>query len=347
MLSPLGWFVGFLTWFLVLFFIGLFSDLLVVRDHSGGENGSIPDEAFDYLRERPSFIPEDAFLLDTHSHTLASDGRMTPEQNIKWHIANGFNAFVVSDHNTGKNNEPSMILQEKYPSILIIPGYEWTTPRIHMNFIGILDFPYPVPRKASDKDIKQAIDRAQDLGAIIQCDHVSWTVSQDVYQSRNLVHPTRQELIEWGVDGFEINNSMQWYDGRTVHVMDFLEQNGLLEKPVFLSTGTDIHDPRNSFVTGWTELLLTPGERENASIDIVKQALREGRTKVWLDHDYHPSHEAQYREGTGGRVLLKPFRRLGNKIYSSPPRETAAWVTCLILLYFPAMALFHLLFVFF
>jgi hypothetical protein len=71
--------------------------------------GNIPDYVFDYKR-KSDILPEKGFFLDTHAHSTASDGWMTPEQCIMWHIANGFNAFVLTDHNTGKNNKPILEL---------------------------------------------------------------------------------------------------------------------------------------------------------------------------------------------------------------------------------------------
>src|SRR6056297_2586381 len=83
-----NWLVGFCFWILGVALFALITYLITAAG-VGTLRGNIPDEAFNYSY-RPSFIPEDAYLLDTHSHTLASDGWMTPEQNIKWHIANGF-----------------------------------------------------------------------------------------------------------------------------------------------------------------------------------------------------------------------------------------------------------------
>ncbi len=44
-------------------------------------------------------------LLDSHSHTKYSDGKLTPRQNILWHIAMGFNAMILTDHNTYRGVE--------------------------------------------------------------------------------------------------------------------------------------------------------------------------------------------------------------------------------------------------
>jgi len=54
---------------------------LITNSSPNKLRGHIPNEAFNYSY-RPPFIPPDAYLIDLHSHTIASDGWMTPEQNI-------------------------------------------------------------------------------------------------------------------------------------------------------------------------------------------------------------------------------------------------------------------------
>ena len=254
--------------------------------------GKIPDHYFNYKRTS-DILPTNGFFLDTHAHTTASDGWLTPEQCIKWHIANGFDAFVLSDHNTGKNNKPILKLQDKYPEIVIIPGFEWTTARIHLNFLGIEDFPGKVPWNPKDEKIIEVINKAKEMDAVIQVDHISWTVDQPSHRSGKLVHPTRDQLLEWGVDGFEINNEMRWYDPKTVHWLENLKEKNQLPRPIFLSTGTDIHNPFKEWATGWTEVLLTPEELKNPNWSVIKKALLEGRTKIWVDHDYCEPFEAK------------------------------------------------------
>lgn len=254
--------------------------------------GKIPDHFFNYKRTS-DILPTNGFFLDTHAHTTASDGCLTPEQCIKWYIANGFDAFVLSDHNTGKNNKPILKLQDKYPEIVIIPGFEWTTARIHLNFLGIEDFPEKIPWKPKDEKIMEVIKKAKEMSAIVQVDHISWTMDQPGHRSGKYIHPTRDQLLEWGVDGFEINNEMRWYDPKTVHWLDNLRNNNQLHRPIFLSTGTDIHNPFKEWATGWTEVLLAPEELKYPNWSVIKKALLEGRTKIWVDHDYYEPFEAK------------------------------------------------------
>jgi len=262
------------------------------KDENYKLRGKIPDHFFNYKRTS-DILPQDGFFLDTHAHSTASDGWMTPEQCIKWEIANGFHAFVLTDHNTGKNNKPIMELQNKYPEIVIIPGFEWTTIRIHLNFLGIEDFPRRVPMNPNDEKIKEAINKAKEMGAVVQVDHIPWTVNEPWHRLGKCTHPSRDNLLEWGVDGFEINNEMRWYDPKTVIWLENLKEENQLPRPIFMSTGTDIHNPINEWVSGWTELLLTPEERKNPDWTVIKKALLEGRTRIWVDHDYYMPYEAK------------------------------------------------------
>ncbi|MBD3351275.1 MAG: hypothetical protein GF364_07290 [Candidatus Lokiarchaeota archaeon] len=279
----LNWLIGFGVWILCIVFFAAIVFLIVgIREIPLKE---INNELFGYKR-RSDILPKKGYFLDTHAHTLASDGVLTPEQLIKWHIANGYDAFVLTDHNTDKNNVPILALQDKYPEILIIPGYEWTTMRIHINFLGIKEWDERVPMNPTDEQIRNAIRKAKEMGAIVQVDHITWTIDQPSHRNGNYTHPTRDQLLEWGVDGFEINNEMRWYDPKTIHWLELKKQKNELDRPIFISTGTDVHNPLKEWATGWTQILLKEEEKNYPSWQIIKKALLEARTKIWVDHDY-------------------------------------------------------------
>lgn len=275
---------GFLFWLLFIFLTAI-AFIILISINMNPFKARLSDDLFDYRREI-EVLPSSGYYFDTHSHTSLSDGIMTTEQNIMWHIANGFNAMVLTDHNTGGNNKELLKLQPKYPNILLIPGYEWTTATIHLNFLGIEDYPYNVPASPSEDEIKQAIENAHSLGAIVQVNHISWTLNEPLHRSGVVKHPSRQQLIDWGVDGFEINNSTLWYDQKTVHYLENHPQS----RPIYQATGTDIHNPLLEYATGWTQILFNEGE--TPSWETIKWALLEARTRLWLDHDYYQPPES-------------------------------------------------------
>ena len=333
----------FMLWFAAM--VGFVLVHYVIYVISGVETGKIPvpDAALDYSR-KPDCLPADGYFIDLHGHTQASDGWMTPEQLVKWHIANGFNAFVLTDHNTGKNNKEILALQSKYPQILVIPGFEWTTERLHLNFIGIEDYPHRIPSIPTDEEIQDTIKNAKALGAVVLVDHVTWTMDQPRLRSGELVHPTREQLLDWGADGFEINNEMYWHDPTTARLLEDVhhEWNG---RKIFAGTGTDIHNPFKEWATGWTELLLEQGERKTMNLDTVKTILLEARTKVWQEQDYHKPHEAQFWPGEQHpklKMFFAPFIGTvqGARIVAKTKKEIASYVLWLVLAYIPIRLLF-------
>ncbi|OMJ12406.1 hypothetical protein AYI69_g9416 [Smittium culicis] len=65
------------------------------------------------LKPFDSNLTEYNILLDAHSHTTSSDGRLSPKQLIDISVSNGYNAIIVSDHNTINGG----ILAHKYAKV--------------------------------------------------------------------------------------------------------------------------------------------------------------------------------------------------------------------------------------
>ncbi|TFG18533.1 MAG: PHP domain-containing protein [Promethearchaeota archaeon] len=191
-------------------------------------------DEFDYV------VPEAenySIIFDQHSHTKYSDGILTVEQNIKWHIAHGFNAMVLTDHNNLRNSEDLQEMATKYAvDFIIIQGMEWTTGRLHMNFLGLTEWNMRIPVNPSDAQIQEAIDEAHSQGAVVTVNHIPWSLP------RMPNHPTRQQLLAWGVDYIEIVNEDD-YDYDSDPWINNTGGFGAI-------TGTDMHSPMN--VNAWT-----------------------------------------------------------------------------------------------
>ncbi len=84
-------------------------------------------------------VPDFNILLDAHSHTTHSDGSMSVKQNLEWHIANGYNAAFITDHNDiGGAQEAAQIAAEDESlrdKIIILTGTEWSHCRGHYNLL--------------------------------------------------------------------------------------------------------------------------------------------------------------------------------------------------------------------
>ncbi|MHA1408295.1 MAG: PHP domain-containing protein [Candidatus Heimdallarchaeaceae archaeon] len=140
-------------------------------------------------------------LFDQHSHTKYSDGVLTVEQNIRWHIAMGYKGIAITDHNTLRNSKEIEELAEVFSSqILVLQGMEWTTNRIHMNFIGITEWNLKIPTNPTNDEIQNAIIEVHNQDGIVTANHYLWTSKT----AENV--PTREQLLSWGVDFIEIVN---------------------------------------------------------------------------------------------------------------------------------------------
>ncbi|NPD88951.1 MAG: PHP domain-containing protein [Asgard group archaeon] len=209
-------------------------------------------------------------LFDQHSHTKYSDGKLTIRQSIEWHKALGFNAFAITDHNTLKNSEEIADLANEYKNeIIVLQGMEWTTRRLHLNFLGIEEWNLKIPLNPTTEDIIEAINEVHNQGGVVTANHL-------LYSERSFgdITPSRNQLVSWGVDFFEIVNGQDF---------DHLSYDYYLEHNVSISliTGTDIHSPDRSDggkVNAWTAINVTEFTKE-----ALMDQLREGKTEFIID----------------------------------------------------------------
>ncbi|NVM46327.1 MAG: CehA/McbA family metallohydrolase [Candidatus Lokiarchaeota archaeon] len=248
----------------------------------------------DWKNVKPLKIPKydmNAYNLiyDHHSHTNYSDGKLTIKQNVEWHIAMGYNALTISDHNNMRHLEKINKIKEDYikKGILITSGIEWTTNRLHLNFLGVSKWNTRVPYRPKDEKIIETINKVHDQGGIVVCNHIPWSLYEAKYKN----HPTRETLLEWGVDYIEIVNDdslpenvfdQESYDFCTKH-----------NREIGMLTGTDMHSPvklLSGGVHGWTLLKLKEFTEE-----ALLEELKKKQTKIlysekpYLDPGLHRS----------------------------------------------------------
>jgi predicted metal-dependent phosphoesterase TrpH len=210
-------------------------------------------------------------VLDQHTHSQYSDGRLTLEQSIEWHISMGYNAICLSDHNNVRNFAEVAQLRQNYTGkIILLNAMEWTTNRIHMNMIGLQNWTEPIPSNPTDDEIKHAIQLAHEQGAVVTVNHILWSTREAMMQN----HPTREQLLNWSIDFIEIvnddSNIENVYDNESI---SFCEKNGIGQ-----ITGTDMHTPnelQSGAVHGWTFLNTTA-----LTVDAVMAEIRAHRTQI-------------------------------------------------------------------
>lgn len=243
-----------------------------------------------------SWVPEEFFennniILDQHSHTLYSDGVLTVEQNVLWHIAHGFNACIITDHDTLKQKtEVQQIAGQYSDQIIVMYAMEWTTWRIHMNFLGIESWNLPIPDNPSDTDIQNAINEAHNQNAVVVVNHIPWSLG------RGMNHPTRQQLLDWGVDYIEVINEAD-YD--TESFDNWCNNTGGFG----VISGTDMHRPDR--VWGWTGLNVTEFSTEAVMVE-----LRNRRTAIYYNSTGAPDSSVAYDNIWYN--LTKPMKLIGD-----------------------------------
>jgi len=115
------------------------------------------------------FTPKAMHLLkgDLHTHTLASDGVLTPEELGRHALRHGLDFVAITDHN-------QMVSQDALPKIeglTMIPGVEWSHYQGHANFLGV-DQPFDGPYFTHHLDDTRAIfETARERGALITLNH--------------------------------------------------------------------------------------------------------------------------------------------------------------------------------
>ncbi|KAI8325580.1 PHP domain-like protein, partial [Martensiomyces pterosporus] len=277
--------------------------ILLVPFHEAGDISKYRFETMQFswqTNPRDHLLPLDPayhdynVLLDGHAHTTVSDGKLQPEQLVEYAIAQGFNAMIVTDHNTVVGGlRAEEYAQQKYPgSFIVIPGMEYSTCRIHMNFINInttvtagnTAFP-------TDNDIRLAINRAHELGGLVIVNHIPWSnhTLERLGAPRLPNHPSIQSLVDWGVDGFEIANQATFDMPTYQYVTGQNAASGRATEGgparLILMAGSDVHTPGPAFA--WT-VLKSPSFTKEAIVDEIRNA----RTSLLFDPAGSPVHGA-------------------------------------------------------
>ncbi|KAI8336986.1 Polymerase/histidinol phosphatase-like protein [Chlamydoabsidia padenii] len=240
-------------------------------------------------------------LLDGHSHSTYSDGKMNVKQLLDWHIANGYNAVMVTDHNTidGGLYAEQLALQDDYyrEKIVVIPGMEYSCCRIHMNLIGINQTIPVGPPSPSDEQLRQVIDQTHALGGIVIVNHIPWSNTTEYgYELPRLPnHPSIADLISWGVDGFEIINQGT-FDYPTLQAA---QQHNLIQM-----VGSDVHHPAVP-ANAW----LTINSPANTKSAIMNEIIAR-RTSFLFDPTGTP--QRAYADNSQAYDRLSPLTLLGD-----------------------------------
>lgn len=164
----------------------------------------------------PKLVVADGYKsVDCHSHTISSRDNISDMlSSIKFHKEHGFTDFFVTEHDNvkGYNNIPVDINKDH-----IFPGIQIrTTNGQSILLLSNNNFKYEEFR---DKSIKEMIDLAHSKDMLVIMPHW-WKWNK----------PQLQQLVDWGIDGFEIYNCGYRYISKDTRqeIIDICNANNLI-----------------------------------------------------------------------------------------------------------------------
>ncbi len=224
------------------------------------------------------------YKADLHTHSVYSDGNVTPRLRVMEAWGDGLDILAVTEHIEYRPFEKTMKKylkadEEQIPDlneavreaekeavkwdIVIIPGSEITRDGKtvgHFNALFTTD-----NNQIYDEDPVEAIRNAKKQGALVMHNHPGWR--------RENIDYTETEKAAYGeglIDGVEVMNGMEFYPG----IID-----RVLEKGLFISACTDVHTTtdRDYGASGCLRPM-TLIFAEDKSLESLKKSLEENRT---------------------------------------------------------------------
>ncbi len=104
---------------------------------------------------------------ELHCHSWHSDGECSPAEIVALARQRGLDFLAVTDHNNVANQRDLAALAD--PGLILLSGFEVTTPQGHFNVWGIgdwVDF-----RVTRSEHMAAALQRARELGGVTSCNH--------------------------------------------------------------------------------------------------------------------------------------------------------------------------------
>ena len=284
-------------------------DMLRFSDHHEPARKEIvlPDQVGDY----------NVYKADLHTHTMFSDGSVTPQFRVREAWLEGLDVIAITDHIEYRPFEKNMseyisardkkdpdldlpveLAQEsgEYWDVFVIPGTEITRDGRtigHFNALFTRN-----NNKIYDDDPLQAIRNAKRQGALVMHNHPGWW-----RKSIDYTEVEKAAYDEGLIDGVEVINYNEFYPG----IIDRVREHGL-----FISANTDVHESStldfnfHGFMRPIT--LILASERTEKGL---REALEAGRTLAF-----------GFNTLCGSEQLLKDFfkasvgvRKISREVY--------------------------------
>lgn len=215
---------------------------------------------------------------ELHSHTIYSDGDVTPEFRVIEAWRDGLDAIAISDHIEYRpcDGDFAAYLKADKPESVDL-NYAVDLVRSLVKGYGLTLIPATeITRKAQtighfnalfttdnnlipDPDPFVAIQNAKKQGAVVQCNHPGWA-----RRDANLTETARRAISEGLIDGIECYNDNEFYQKS---IEDGINNN------LYICAGTDIHSTTDAL---WCDY----GQYRNMTFvlatDTSAEAIKEG-----------------------------------------------------------------------
>ena len=270
------------------------------------------------------------YKVDLHTHTMFSDGRVTPEWRVEEAWQDGLDAVAITDH---IENRPYVIRIPKYLdgvevkvekekditvdlnasvelakvqarklNMLLIPGSEISRP---YKTVGHLNALFTTDNNAIPaKDPLQALRNAKAQGALVQFNHPgTGRTSLDLTEFE--INAYKEGLI----DGIEIFNNNGFYPKAI---------DRALEKGLFMSANTDVHLTTDvAYAEAVLPRNMTLILAKEKTLDAMKEALLAHRT-IAYSFDMMAGEESLLKALFNACVSIEFIRidSKGRKIYN-------------------------------
>ena len=233
---------------------------------------------------------------DLHSHTIYSDGNVTPEYRVREAWVDGLDVLAITEHIEYRPSEGKMIsyLKGFFPGepnkpngnilcdlnvsnklataaaagygITIIPGAEITRDQNkigHYNALFVQDV-----NTIYDPDPAVSMKKAREQGALIMHNHPGW-----IRKNVDMIDFEKQVYGENLIDGIEIMNGWEFYPPIITRAS---------EKKFFMAANTDIHGTTTmDYVAQGNYRNMTFVLAKDNSLEAVKEALKARRTLAY------------------------------------------------------------------
>jgi hypothetical protein len=216
---------------------------------------------------------------DFHSHTIFSDGSVTPQERVNEAWREGLDILALTDHNTPFREYIKADYNTAFDlakgtalrkGIILVKGIEYTgsKPVGHLNFLFIGD---ANPYSDSSKTAKETIELAANSGAFVVYNHPGWPdMNSDLFDLQIDL------LAKKKIHAMEVINGYEIYP----IVTDYCNKYSIA--PL---SSTDIHDPIQSiYDVDRMPRNFTLVFAKEKTLESVKEAMFAGRTVAYANN---------------------------------------------------------------